>query len=138
LKASRSAAGKRILLVEDDPALAQMYGFKLQSDGYEVSTAADGESAVRAALESPPDLMVLDIRLPKMNGIQVLQALREQQRTRELPVVVLSAYNEADLIANASALGALDYLVKSEITPGKLSQLLAEWLSDATAMIPPT
>jgi CheY-like chemotaxis protein len=75
-----------------------------------------------------PDLVFLDVRLPKLDGLGVLESLRADRRTKELPVVILSNWNEKELVERGSKLGALDYLTKSQTTPAKLSHRLGEWL----------
>ena len=118
----------RVLFVEDDPAVAQMYKLKLELDGYAVDVAGDGVEAVRMATGSPPDLIFLDIRLPKMDGLGVLEALRHDERTKEVPVVILSNYSERELVERGLRLGALDYLVKSQTTPARVAGGVAAWL----------
>src|SRR5437016_12298544 len=80
----------RVLFIEDDQAVADMYKLKLELDGYSVTVAADGETGVDLALQDPPDMVFLDIRLPSMDGFQVLEVLRSDDRTRYVPVVILS------------------------------------------------
>ena len=118
----------RLLLVEDDPEVARMYQLKLELDGYSVELAGDGETALRMATENPPDLLFLDIRLPGMSGLDLLQALREREATRSLPVVILSAFDEPELRTAGIELGALEYLIKSQTTPGKVSGSVVGWL----------
>ena len=118
----------RVLFVEDDPAVAQMYKLKLELDGYAVDVAGDGVQAVQMAMGCPPDLIFLDIRLPKMDGLGVLEALRRDERTREVPVVILSNYTERELVERGLRLGALDYLVKSQTTPARVAGGVAAWL----------
>jgi DNA-binding response OmpR family regulator len=118
----------RILFVEDDPSVAQMYQFKLELDGYHVSVASDGLTGLEMARRLLPDLVFLDVRLPKLDGLGVLESLRADRRTKELPVVILSNWNEKELVERGSKLGALDYLTKSQTTPAKLSHRLGEWL----------
>lgn len=120
----------RVLLVEDDPEVAQMYRLKLELDGYAVDIASDGVEALRMATEDPPDLLFLDIRLPKMDGLGVLEALREDARTQNLPVVILSNYSETELVDRGLRLGALDYLIKSQTTPARVSDGVVEWLKN--------
>ncbi|HKA48828.1 MAG TPA: response regulator [Candidatus Dormibacteraeota bacterium] len=120
----------RVLLVEDDPEVAQMYRLKLELDGYAVDIATDGVEALRMATEDPPDLLFLDIRLPKMDGLGVLEALREDARTQHLPVVILSNYSETELVDRGLRLGALDYLIKSQTTPARVSDGVVEWLKN--------
>src|SRR2546430_6069669 len=88
----------RVLLVEDDAALAQMYRVKLERDGYTVRIAGDGEEALRLVGEQVPDLIFLDIRLPRMDGLTFLEQLRRSEQTRNIPVVIVSNYSEEELI----------------------------------------
>jgi CheY-like chemotaxis protein len=118
----------RVLFVEDDPAVAQMYRLKLELDGYAVDVASDGEQAVSRATSQPPDIIFLDIRLPKLDGLEVLEALRHHERTRQVPVVILSNYSERELIERGLKLGALEYLVKSQTTPAKVAGGVEDWL----------
>jgi CheY-like chemotaxis protein len=118
----------RVLFVEDDPAVAQMYRLKLELDGYAVEVACDGLQAVEMAVGSPPDLIFLDIRLPKMDGLGVLEALRKDERTREVPVVILSNYTEHELVDRGLRLGALEYLVKSQTTPARVAGGVPTWI----------
>jgi DNA-binding response OmpR family regulator len=117
----------RVLLVEDDVALAQMYRVKLERDGYAVDVAGDGEAALREIDQSVPDLIFLDIRLPKMDGLSFLERLRQSPRTRNVPVVIVSNYSEEELVSRGLQLGALEYLIKSQTTPGQLSQGVRDW-----------
>jgi CheY-like chemotaxis protein len=118
----------RVLFVEDDPAVAQMYRLKLELDGYSVEIATDGEQAVAKALADPPDIVFLDIRLPKLDGLGVLEALRGHEQTRQIPVVILSNYSERELINRGLKLGALEYLIKSQTTPAKVAGGVEDWL----------
>ena len=117
----------QVLLIEDDRALAQMYQIKLERDGYTVRVAGDGEEAQRLIDEQMPDLIFLDIRLPKMDGLVFLEQLRAVERTRNVPVVIVSNYSEQELVSRGLQLGALEYLVKSQTTPGRLSEGVPEW-----------
>jgi CheY-like chemotaxis protein len=117
----------RVLLVEDDVSVAQMYRLKLELDGYAVEIATDGLAALEKAT-TLPDIIFLDIRLPKLDGIAVLEKLRADPLTAPIPVVILSNWNEKELVQRGMQLGALDHLVKSQTTPTRLSRRLQEWL----------
>ncbi|TMF90265.1 MAG: response regulator [Chloroflexi bacterium] len=117
-----------VLFVEDDPSVAQMYKLKLELDGYQVAVAADGEAAIQMATQNPPDIIFLDIRLPKLDGLAVLEALRADERTKQVPVVILSNYSERELVERGLRLGALEYLIKSQTTPAKLATGVESWL----------
>jgi CheY-like chemotaxis protein len=117
----------RVLLVEDDTALAEMYRLKLEKDGYTVQVAGDGEQALSALVQQLPDLIFLDIRLPRMDGLTFLERLRASENTKNVPVVIVSNYSEQELVSRGLQLGALDYLIKSQTTPGQLSQGISGW-----------
>ncbi len=111
--------GKRILVVEDDPSIAIGLRINLESEGYEVHVAEDGELALDLARRLSPDLLVLDVMLPKKNGLEVLHELRNEGRT--MPIIILSAKSgEMDKVAGLE-LGAEDYVAK----PFSLAELLA-------------
>ncbi|MDH5528221.1 MAG: sigma-54 dependent transcriptional regulator, partial [Nitrospirota bacterium] len=99
-----------ILLVDDDPNILTTIGMRLEAMGYRVSTAADGEEAVAAAAKTVPDVMLLDLRMPKMNGIQVLARVKEDQPETE--VIVLTAQGTVESAVQAIKSGAFDYLEK--------------------------
>jgi len=129
----RSRPADAILLVEDDPDIARMYRFKLEHDGYRIHLAMTGEAALALAFRSHADLVLLDMGLPALDGLQVLAALRADARTFSLPVVILSNYDDPELIERALQLGAIDYLVKSKATPGKVSSGITRWMAAPTA-----
>ncbi|TMC13600.1 MAG: response regulator [Chloroflexi bacterium] len=120
----------KVLFIEDDPAVAEMYKLKLELDGYTVTVARDGEEGLQMASSSPPDIIFLDTRLPKMDGFAVLERLRSAERTREIPVIILSNYGERELVDRGLKLGALEYLIKSQTTPANLSRGVEGWLKE--------
>lgn len=119
-----------VLLVEDDPSVLEMYRLKLELDGYRVNTALDGEEGLRKAGDLAPDIIFLDIRLPKMDGLEVLRKLRAEEATRNIPVIILSNYDEEDLVARGLRLGAHEYLIKARTTPSSLSEGIEDWLKE--------
>lgn len=106
---------KKILLVEDDVALADVYKSRLELEGFDVSHVANGELALDSAREYHPDLIVLDAMMPKINGFDVLDILRNTPETMNIRVIMLTALSQAKDKARAKALGADDYLVKSQV-----------------------
>ena len=103
-----------------------MYRLKLELDGYMVDVATDGAVALEKARTMPPDVIFLDIRLPKLDGLGVLEALRADPETREIRVVMLSNWNDKELVERGASLGALDHLLKSQTTPARLARRLKE------------
>src|SRR5258708_35048280 len=118
------------LLVEDDSDVAEMYRLKLELDGYTVTRAADGEQGLKLAREIHPDLVFLDIRLPRMDGFQVLEQMRADDVLRHIPVIILSNYGESELVERGMKLGALEYLIKAETSPAGLSGGVQSWIKE--------
>lgn len=106
---------KKILLVEDDAALAEVYRSRLELEGFELKHVANGEEALSAAVEFRPDLIVLDVMMPKINGFDVLDILRNTPETTNVRVIMLTALSQAKDKERADELGADDYLVKSQV-----------------------
>lgn len=118
---SASRERVHVLLVEDDAVLATMHRVRLEMDGFRVMVAEDGAAGLRLATEVLPDLVILDYRLPRLDGAGVLRALRADERTRDLPVIVLSAFDDPLLVAEGRSLGAAEWLVKSRVTPAQVA-----------------
>lgn len=106
---------KKILLVEDDAALAEVYKSRLELEGFELKHVANGEEALSAAIEFHPDLIVLDVMMPKINGFDVLDILRNTPETTNVHVIMLTALSQPKDKERADQLGADDYLVKSQV-----------------------
>lgn len=107
---------RRVLLAEDDRFLRRAAEARLRQHGLEVLTAADGEEALRVARGEPLDLILLDVIMPKLDGFQVLKALKEDEATARIPVIVLSNLGQERDVAQAKALGALAFLVKAHLS----------------------
>ncbi len=106
---------QRILLVEDDDSLASVYVNRLQAEGFDVRRVANGEDALASALSYKPDLVVLDVMMPKVSGFDVLDILRNTPETAKLKVIMLTALSQESDKEKAKTLGADDYLVKSQV-----------------------
>jgi DNA-binding response OmpR family regulator len=106
---------KRILLVEDDDALANVYLTRLQAEGFDVRRVANGEDALVSALEYHPDLVLLDVMMPKVSGFEVLDIIRNTPETANLKVVMLTALSQEADKKRAESMGVDDYLVKSQV-----------------------
>jgi len=119
-----------VLLIEDDQETLEMYKMKLEKDGYRVHLALDGEEGIRRATELTPDIIFLDLRLPKKDGFTVLEELRGQGSTAAIPVIILSNYGEKDLVDRGLKLGAMEFLVKAKTSPIVLSEGIDEWLKE--------
>jgi DNA-binding response OmpR family regulator len=106
---------KRLLLVEDDDALANVYLSRLQSEGFEVRRVDNGEDALATALNFKPDLVLLDVMMPKVSGFDVLDILRNTPETANLKIIMLTALSQESDKERADTLGVDDYLVKSQV-----------------------
>jgi len=111
---------KKILITEDDQVMATICQEKFQSEGFEVAVARDGHAAIHQLKISPPDIVLLDLMLPEVNGVEVLQFIRSQKSLRHLPVIVLSNSHVGNLVQAAWRAGANRCLTKSNCTPRRL------------------
>ena len=106
---------KRILFVEDDDALAGVYLVRLQAEGFDVKRVANGEDALAGAISYKPDLVLLDVMMPKVSGFDVLDILRNTPETANLKIIMLTALSQDSDRKRAESLGVDDYLVKSQV-----------------------
>jgi DNA-binding response OmpR family regulator len=111
----QSKKPQRILLVEDDDALANVYITRLQAEGFDIRRVSNGEEALATALSYKPDLIVLDVMMPKVSGFDVLDILRNTPETANLKIIMLTALSQPSDQERAKSLGADDYLVKSQV-----------------------
>jgi DNA-binding response OmpR family regulator len=102
----------RVLVVDDDPDIVDAVGEALEHDGYLVETATDGATALKRVLEAPPDLIVLDVRMPNLNGWEFCEIVRRQSHTRDVPVLFLTACSEVRDQITAMQVGGSDHLAK--------------------------
>ena len=101
-----------VLLVEDDPDIRHLVSYKLRTGGFDVVEAADGLTALDLARRTPPDLVILDVRMPRMSGLEVCRELRAAPHTAHVPIIMLTARARAQDLEQAYAAGATDYVVK--------------------------
>jgi DNA-binding response OmpR family regulator len=121
-------AKKKILLVEDDAALAAVYKSRLELEGFETREVNNGEKALSAAVEFRPDLVLLDIMMPKISGFDVLDILRNTPETANMRVIMLTALSQPKDKEKAQALGVDDYLVKSQVVIGDVVERIRHHL----------
>lgn len=127
----------KILLVDDDALLVRMYQKKLENDGYIVATADDGESALQRVQELKPDLILLDIIMPKLNGLDVLAILKDNQATANIPVILLTNVGGSDEdAARGLEMGAVAYLVKASNRPKAVVEKVKEILKGYVREVP--
>src|SRR3989344_5619420 len=111
---------KTILIIEDDKFLRELIVQKLLREGYEISEALDGEEGIKKIKEEKPDLILLDLILPGIDGFEVLSQMREESRLSSIPVIILSNLGQKEDVEKGMKLGAVDYLIKAHFTPGEI------------------
>lgn len=117
----------QVLLIEDDPRVRQLYELVLTMEEYDVICAVNGEEGLQKAEQDLPDLIFLDLRIPKISGLDLLQMLRTNPKTADIPVVILSNYDDEATISKGLELGAREYIIKSRITPKDLPTKVEEY-----------
>ena len=111
---------KKILIVEDDKFLRELIVRKLSNEGYDVVEAVDGQQGVLKIKETKPDLVLLDLILPGIDGFEVLAQKKEDPFAASIPVIVLSNLGQKEDVDKGLSLGATDYLIKAHFTPGEI------------------
>lgn len=123
----------KILLVEDDKSLREIYGVRLQAEGYTIVSAGDGEEALAVAIKERPDLIVSDVMMPKISGFDMLDILRSTTETKDVKVIMMTALSSDDQRARGEALGADRYLVKSQVGIEDVVRTVHDVLGDGVA-----
>jgi CheY-like chemotaxis protein len=122
----------RVLVVDDDPAIRLICSTWLRLDGYEVLEAADGQQALELAIAEEPAVVLLDLSMPVLDGLGVAKALRTHERTRELPVVVLTAETDVRLAKSAYELGVVGFFTKP-FDPAAVAEFVRDVIADVRA-----
>ena len=121
----------RILIVEDNPIMQRMYARTMEESGMAVSLAEDGAGVQDIALTDRPDIILMDMMLPGMNGIDALKTLKSNEQTAAIPVIMLSAYDDPDFMQQALDAGASRYLTKDSLEPRQIAELVQQTLDPA-------
>jgi len=119
---------KKVMIVEDDTVLANALSLVLQNEGYELSLATDGEEAEKMILQEIPDLVLLDLLLPIKNGFEVLKVIRQDPKTKDIPVVILTNFEQETSISEGKKLGAKDYIVKANVDIQEVPKIVKKYL----------
>lgn len=124
---------KKLLIVEDDQIVGTIYRHKFQAEGFQVEVAMDGEAGLKAVASFDPSIVILDLMLPKLNGVEVLKRLREKPETRALPVIVLTNAFMSTLVQDAWKAGANHCMIKANCSPKQLVELVNKTLAGEPA-----
>jgi len=111
---------KKILVIEDDKFLRELISQKLIKEGYDIAEAVDGEKGVESVKEEKPDLVLLDLILPGIDGFEVLSRIKSDPASAQVPIIILSNLGQKDDIERGLKMGAADYLIKAHFTPGEI------------------
>jgi CheY-like chemotaxis protein len=122
----------KVLIVEDDPLISRMYQKIFTFENFDVEVAANGEEALSKVSVFNPALILLDVMMPKMNGLQVLEKLKDDNQTKNIPVVMLTNLAGQQDAETAIAKGAVKYIIKSEYEPKQVVEMVKEVLAGYT------
>lgn len=111
---------KKILIIEDDRFLRELISRKLSDDGFDAVGAADGEEGIKKVKEEKPDLILLDLILPSIDGFEVLSRIKKDESVKSIPVIILSNLGQKEEVEKGLKMGAVDYLIKAHFTPGEI------------------
>ena len=121
---------KTILLVEDDAMISSIYKAKFEADGYKALVAQDGASGLALAKKHKPDIIMLDVILPGLDGFSVLEEVKNDDTTKDIAVIMLTNLGTAEDKSKGKKMGAMDYLIKASLTPAQISCRIKEILKD--------
>jgi DNA-binding response OmpR family regulator len=127
----------KVAIIEDDMAIVQMYRTKFETEGYDVSTAEDGAAGLELIDSFQPDIILLDLMMPNMNGLDMLQRLRSEPNGREAMVVVLTNMGDTETATRVYKMAADDYIVKAEMTPKQVADRVKELLAKGPSVAGP-
>lgn len=121
----------KVAIVEDDLAIAQMYRLKFEAEGYKVDIATNGKLGLKLCEDMKPDIVLLDLMMPEMNGDEMLEKMRKTEWGEKPEVIILTNVSEQEAPDKLSELGVTDYVVKAEMTPSQVAELVKQKLAKA-------
>jgi DNA-binding response OmpR family regulator len=126
-----------LLMVEDDSFLREMYKTKLQSESFDVQVARDGVEGLEKIKELKPDMVLLDIMMPRMDGFEVLQTVKDDPELKDIPVILLTNLGQDSDVKKGKEMGAADYIIKSDATMAEVSDKVKSFFTGDADMPPP-
>lgn len=129
------ASSTKILIIEDDFFIRELYERQFGKEGYTVVSANDGPDGLVKATQENPDLILLDIMLPKMNGLDLLRTIKSKDETKTIPVILLTNLGQESVIKEGFDLGAESYLIKSAYTPSQIVEEIKSFLAERGAAV---
>ncbi|MCA9326708.1 response regulator [Candidatus Saccharibacteria bacterium] len=119
----------KVAIIEDDITISQMYRFKFEAEGYQVETASNGKLGLALAEEMKPDIILLDLMMPEMNGDEMLQKLRAKPWGKTMKVVVLTNMGEQEIPEEVKQMGVVAVILKADMTPRQVAELVKQQLA---------
>ena len=119
---------KTICIVDDEPTIVEMYSFKLKLAGYKVISASDGEEGYQVISRGKPDLAIIDLIMPNMDGLSLVRKLKSDKELKDIPIIILTNLDSPEEKREASELGVLFFLVKPHFLPSKILEIIDEVL----------
>ena len=119
----------KLAIIEDDPAISHMYRMKFESEGYKVETAENGKIGLDMIEKMKPDMVLLDLMMPEMNGDEMLEIMRATEWGKDIPVIVLTNMGEQEIPAKIEKLGINAFVLKAEMTPKQVEELVKKEIS---------
>ncbi len=119
----------KIAIIEDDQAISQMYRFKFEAENYDVQTAENGKLGLELAEKMKPDIILLDLMMPEMNGDEMLDAMRKSSWGKDIKVIILTNMGEQEIPASVKANGVSDVILKANMTPRQVAELVKKQLT---------
>jgi len=126
---------KKIAIIEDDQAISQMYRMKFENEGYEVETAENGEIGLELIKKMKPDIILLDVMMPVMNGDEMLAKLRNEPWGKDTKVIILTNIGEQELPKDLTSLDVLDVILKAELTPRQVADRVKKELGELSGKL---
>ena len=119
----------KIAIIEDDAVISQMYRMKFEADGFDVQLANNGKRGVALVEESSPDMILMDLQMPEMNGVEALTIIRKNSWGKDIPVIILTNLGEEEAPKEIRSLGIHSYIVKADLTPRQVVERVKDALA---------
>jgi DNA-binding response OmpR family regulator len=126
----------KILFIEDDPLINKIYSTRLKADGHEVVTAENGEEGIKIAEQIIPDVIVLDVMMPRVDGFAVLSRFRSNEQLKLKPILMYSNLNNEEEIKRAKQMGVTEFLVKANLSPTQMVDKIKTYITNIPAPTP--
>ena len=124
---------KKILIIEDEEFVRELYEETLQRAGFSIVTAIDGNEGFSKVISEKPDLILLDIMLPKMNGLDMLKKIKKKETVKNIPVILLTNFSQESVIKEGFSLGAAGYLIKADYTLEKIVEEINKFIKKSAS-----